>query len=82
MIDQKYEISKDQYTYTVNPYGHSSQSHTTVGNWKGFSEDYTKMLFDKVYELSDYLIPSYDFRFESSLTFLGTRLLGRTRQIS
>jgi len=47
MIDQKYEITKDQYTYSVLPFDRASQSHTSVGTWKEFSSDYSKMLFDR-----------------------------------
>lgn len=48
MIDSKYEIQKDQYTYSIEPFGISRQGHTSVGNFKEFTNNYSVMMFDKV----------------------------------
>lgn len=47
MIDSKYEIQKDQYTYSIEPFGLSRQGHTSVGNFKEFTNNYSVMMFDK-----------------------------------
>eukprot|EP01023_Acetabularia_acetabulum_P004785 TRINITY_DN1202_c0_g1_i2.p1 TRINITY_DN1202_c0_g1~~TRINITY_DN1202_c0_g1_i2.p1 ORF type:complete len:243 (-),score=53.58 TRINITY_DN1202_c0_g1_i2:227-955(-) len=47
LADECFETKVDKYVYKICPFHSASQDHTSLGSFRGFEENYSRMIFDK-----------------------------------